>query len=217
MTTRRNFLRQLSIATGACILMPAVSSCGAQSAVAPDSGMIPPPLVPPTGWDPIAFNRTRGNAGAIPDTYLDDINGPVGETDHLGKHLPYVPEVDASMVPTGFVAVMWGDPSKGHAAHPNAERGEANNFEGHWYNWIRIRKAVSGEAEETQSTYAEWPGETEDSTGAYAVYGGGDIRDNSGKNTIYLAALPPDVRPGDTVRIHAHCLTHGEYVDFITV
>lgn len=39
----------------------------------------------------------------------------------------------------------------------------------------------------------------------------------NGKNTIYLVALPSDVGPGDTVRSWAHCLTHGEYIDFLAV
>jgi hypothetical protein len=33
----------------------------------------------------------------------------------------------------------------------------------------------------------------------------------------FVAALPDDVAPGDTIRIYAHCLTHGEYVDFMTI
>jgi hypothetical protein len=70
---------------------------------------------------------------------------------------------------------------------------------------------------ELESRYSEWPGISPDDNGAYAVFGGGEITDDAGKNTIYLAALPPGVVSGDTVRIWAHCLTHGEYVDFITV
>ncbi|MFT6399762.1 MAG: hypothetical protein ACJAYU_004531, partial [Bradymonadia bacterium] len=100
---------------------------------------------------------------------------------------------------------------------PNAERSDANNDEGHWYNSIKLRKAMAGEAEEAESTYVDWPGIGDGATGAYAVFGGGDITENSGKNTIYMAALPSDVAAGDWVRVHAHCLTHGEYVDFIQV
>ena len=50
-----------------------------------------------------------------------------------------------------------------------------------------------------------------------AVAGGGDITAESGKNTVYLCKLPDGLQKGDTVRIWAHCLTHGEYVDFIEV
>jgi hypothetical protein len=182
-----------------------------------ESDANPVPLCRPDDWDPIAFNRDRGNAGAIPESYRDAINGPDGVTAHLGKHLPYFPDLGEVPVPAGFAAIMWGDPSQGYLRHPNAEPNESNNHEGHWYNWIRIRKAVDGEAEELQSTYTGWPLAGEGDSGAYAVFGGGDITEDSGKNTIYLAALPADLEPGDTIRIHAHCLTHGEYVDFLTV
>ena len=111
---------------------------------------------------------------------------------------------------------MWGNPELGHAKHPNASKSEANPI-GHWYDWIRIRKAVPGEAEELQSQYSDWPGIVEGDNGAYAVSGGGEITEDGGKNTMYLAALPKDLKPGDTIRIHAHCLTHGEYVDFLTI
>ena len=73
-------------------------------------------------------------------------------------------------------------------------------------------KATEGEAITQRSVYPEWPGGE-----GYAVLGGGDITADAGKNTVYLAALPSDVRPGDLVRIHANCLTHGEYVDFLVV
>ncbi len=218
MTTRRQFLHRLATASGAVVLMPAVSRCSGAPTVA--DGTPPMPAIPmdrASDWDPVAFNQARGNAGAIPDSYLDDINGPDGVANHLGKHLPFVPELDAALVPTGMLPIMWGDPDLGYARHPNAVRSEANNFEGHWYNWIRIRKATAGSAEELESAYSEWPGITDADNGAYAVLGDGDITGDSGKNTIYLAALPPDVSPGDWVRVHAHCLTHGEYVDFVRV
>lgn len=227
--SRREFLKHLAAVTGGVVLSPVVTACqghgtpetpspegssGGETAQADGSAV---PFAKPTDWDPIAFNRARGNAGAIPDSYLESINGPDGEQKHLGKHLPYRPALDTSMVPAGFIALMWGDPSVGHAKHPNAVRSEANNHEGHWYNWIRVRKATSDEAEELQSAYSEWPQIGEGDNGAYAVFGGDDITADDGKNTVYLAALPADVSPGDTIRIHAHCLTHGEYVDFMTV
>ena len=219
MTDRRLFLRQLAASASAVVLVPSISACGAapQAADSPSAEAMRVPLTPGADWDPIAFNRARGNEGAIPDTYLDSINGPDGEVSHLGKHLPYVPSLDEGAVPEGMIDLMWGDPDKGHARHPHAPRSEANNHEGHWYNWIRVRKATDGEAEELQSSYTDWPGDGADASGAYAVFGGGEISDDGGKNTIYLAALPSDVGPGDVLRIHAHCLTHGEYVDFITL
>ncbi len=170
------------------------------------------PAAKPTDWDAMAFNRARGATGAIPAAYMIKIEEEGGDTGHLGKHLPFVPEFEA---PEGKLAIMWGDPSKGHAQHPNADRAESNNNEGHWYNWIRVRKATA-DAEEVETTFDGWPSISA-STGTYAVLGGGDIADNGGKNTIYLADLPSDVQSGDTVRIHAHCLTHGEYVDFLVV
>lgn len=235
--TRREFLRQLAVAAGGVVLMPVVSACTTavpkpeEDAVkdaakdvkeevkeeAKDAAMAALPTAKPEGWDPVAFNKARGNAGAIPDTYLPSINGEDGVAKHLGKHLPYVPKLpDASVVPAGFLAIMWGDPEKGYAKHPNAPTSEANP-KGHWYDWIKIRKAVDGEAEELQSAYSSWPGTGEGDSGAYAVFGGGEITAEGGKNTVYLAALPKDVGPGDTIRVWAHCLTHGEYVDFITL
>jgi hypothetical protein len=225
---RRKFLKDLATAASGVVLMPAVSACSssakqraadeaAGTAVSMDVSLDEIPKVKPANWDPIAYNRIRGNAGAIPESYQDDINGPEGEEQHLGKHLPYLPEVEADKVPEGYVALMWGDPEKGYTRHPNAEPGPDNNYEGHWYNWIRIRKATEDDAIELQSEYTGWPGTRPDDSGAYAVFGEHDITSDSGKNTIYLAALPADVEKGDTVRIYAHCLTHGEYVDFITL
>ena len=169
----------------------------------------------PEGWDPIAYNKARGNAGMIPETYHASINGPDGDAKHLGKHLPYVPGVDASLVPEGFLAIMWGDPSKGHAKHPNAAKSDANS-EGHWYNWIEVRKA-SEEAAAQKSEYPTWPASGDVKAAGYLVEGDQPMDAEGGIHTIYLAKLPADVKKGDTVRIWAHCLTHGEYVDFLTV
>jgi hypothetical protein len=208
--TRRTFLKILAAVTGGAVLAPVMGSCsGAKEPEVPKSV--------PEGWDPIAFNRERGNAGAIPDSYLGDVNGPDGEKQHLGKHLPYLVEVDPEVLPDGYVAIMWGDAGQGYARHPNAVRGEDNNHEGHWYDWIRVRKAVAGEAEETETIFSDWPETAEDDSGRYAVQGEGELTDDGGKNTIYLVKLPSDVKKGDTVRIWAHCLTHGEYVDFVTL
>jgi hypothetical protein len=218
MQDRRSFLQRLALSTGAVILMPAVSRCGAPQASAPAAAVRDPnePLrTEPAGWNAIAYNRERGNAGFIPATYQAAINAESGPKEALGKHLPYLPEVGS--VPAGFMAVMWGDPSKGHGRHPNAVKSEANNHVGHWYDWIRVRKAEEGETEELQSSFSDWPGTAAADNGAYAVFGEGDITADGGKNTIYLAALPAEVKSGDRVRIWAHCLTHGEYVAFLTV
>ena len=225
---RRVFLKRLANATGAAVLFPVVSSCGgsqnreAEHASNPTpelaSNAIPPiPTTEPADWQPIVFNRMRGNAGAIPSSYHESINGADGDTAHVGKHLPFVPDTGELEIPEGYLAIMWGDPDKGHSRHPNAVRSESNNHEGHWYNWIRIRSASDPDAPELESTYADWPGVQPSDNGAYAVFGGGDIEAESGKNTIYLVALPEGVSSGDRVRIYAHCLTHGEYVDFLTV
>lgn len=213
MRTRRQFLHQMTGMAGAMIVFPVFYSCSPSPGTALDDI----PFSKLANWDPIAFNRKRGNAGAIPESYLDDINGPDGEKKHLGKHLPYLPEIDSPAATKGFIPLMWGDPSLGYVRHPNAVPGPDNNNEGHWYTWIKIRKATPMWAQTAESTYADWPEAKDPSTGSYAVYGGGDIREDSGKNTIYLAKLPPDVKPGDRVRIWAHCLRHGEYIDFLTI
>ncbi len=224
--SRRSFLKNLAAATGALALAPlgacakgeAEETSAAEPTAGGEAASPPDPLAVPTskpeGWDPVAFNRDRGNAGAIPESYRDEINGEDGATAHLGKHLPYVPSLASGVVPRGYVAIMWGDPAKGHARHPNAVPGPDNGGEGHWYDWIRIRKAVDGDAEERESRYAAWPGGASE---GFAASDGGDITADGGKNTVYLVALPADVAPGDTVRVHAHCLTHGEYVDFVVV
>lgn len=212
---RRTFTRRIALGAGSVMLLPVVTACGGATKGAAEMAGAAVPLVKPDGWDPVGYNKVRGNAGAIPASYLPSINGPEGEKGHLGKHLPYIPKGVAE-VPEGYVAIMWGDPDKGHVRHPNAAPSESNKL-GHWYNWIKVRKAVAGDAEELQSSYAGWPAVGEGDNGAYKVLGGGEITDDKGKNTIYLVALPKDVKSGDTVRIHAHCLTHGEYVDFITV
>lgn len=224
-TSRREFVEQIAAASGAMVLVPWVTSCGSSGSqmdgpqlegASEFEDMVDPPLAMPADWDPLYFNRNRGNLGAIPESYLRDINSDDGDTQHLGKHLPYVPPQNAP-VPPGYMAVMWGDPSRGNARHPNAPRNESNNFEGHWYNWIRVRKATEDQAEELESNYSDWPGIDEEDRSGYAVFGGGELTGDDGRNTIYLAALPTDVQPGDWIRVWAHCLTHGEYVDFLQV
>lgn len=229
MTSRRAFLQHLAASTGAVVLLPQVVACGSNAASEPPSEptastvggeTVDPLAIPqtkPADWDPIAFNRARGNAGAIPESYLADVNGPDGELKHLGKHLPYVPNLDSGVAPIaeGMLAIMWGDPSKGHAMHPNAAP-TGENPDGHWYDWIRVREA-SAEAAELESRFSGWPAVGAEDNGAYAALEGGDPTADAGKNTVYLVQLPPDVRSGDVIRIHAHCRTHGEYVDFLQV
>lgn len=223
--TRRVFLTKLATLSGAAVLFPLATRCAsapkgsmgtAPAAGAPGSSL-PLPTVRPADWEPLAFNRKRGNAGAIPKTYLADINGADGDKKHLGKHLPFVPQVDAKLIPAGYIAVMWGDPAKGHARHPNAPKDTSKSYRGHWYNWVKVRKAVEGAAEELQNTYPDWPGTAPDNKTQFAALGGGDIAADGGKNTIYLVKLPPDVKAGDTIRLWGHCLYHGEYVDFLTI
>ncbi|GAB4207626.1 MAG: hypothetical protein OHK0013_25430 [Sandaracinaceae bacterium] len=230
-TTRRDLLELLAASAGVTVLAPVAVGCGGGASTPGTSGevntgqgtggeMAADPLAIPTarpeGWDALAFNRARGNAGAIPATYLPQINGADGDLAHLGKHLPYVPALAPGAVPAGFLALMWGDPSLGRTRHPNAPP-TADNPEGHWYNWIRVRKATEADAAELESRYGGWPTTVEGDNGRYIAAEGTDVTADLGKNTVYLAQLPPDVGPGDLVRIHAHCLTHGEYVDFVTV
>ncbi len=238
MTTRRDFLVNLASATGAVVLMPAVTACKNKDEKAAEPAVVaeptpvtpvepakpatpaPPPAPPsarPDDWNAMAYNKERGALGAIPAAYMADINGPDGDNKHLGKHLPYQPKIEAKLLPEGYIAIMYGDPSLGHAKHPNAVKGPDNNNEGHWFNWIRVSRAVDGDREELQSAYASWPEVGEGDNGKYVAVDGGDITADGGRNTVYLCALPAGLKAGDTVRVWGHCLTHGEYVDFLTL
>lgn len=224
-------LELLAASTGATILAPLAAGCGGSSSTTTEAesgsaetgggetAAADPMAVPytrPEGWDPIAFNRDRGNAGAIPESYRDEINGPDGELMHLGKHLPYIPTLTGATIPAGMIALMWGDPSRGHAKHPNALPNETAP-DGHWYDWIRIRKATMEGAVEETSTYSRWPTVLDTDNGVIAAAEGTDPTADAGKNTVYLAVLPEGLVSGDVIRIHANCLTHGEYVDFLTI
>lgn len=226
-TSRRDVLRLLA-ATPFTFLVPSCTedvapsesvSTGDEASAMPStlSSARDPLVVPterPADWDAVAFNTARANAGAAPATYLASINGPDGGTAHVGKHLPFVPAPEGYAVPAGMLPLMWGDPSKGHARHPNAVRSDANQQQGHWYDRIELSLAREGAGHGRLSRYPEWPGEL---SAGFAVQGGGAITDEDGKKTVYLAALPEGAGPGDVVRVVAHCLTHGEYVDFVTV
>ncbi|MBL4845544.1 MAG: twin-arginine translocation signal domain-containing protein [Planctomycetes bacterium] len=223
--TRRTFLKHLAMAAGGAVLVPLVTSCttepaktktAAKSGAGASADPMAVPQSKPEGWNAIEYNKVRGNAGKIPKTYHASINGPDGVKKHLGKHLPYVPAVDAKLVPAGYLAIMWGDPKLGYTKHPNAAKSDANKA-GHWYNWIEVRKATDGEAIAQKSEYATWPATGDVKAAGYLVEGEGDMAAEKGTHTIYLAKLPSDVKKGDLVRLHAHCLTHGEYVDFLTV
>lgn len=213
---RRTFIKAgalggvaLSLPVGACKSAEAPVSDVAEGGSDPAR----PPAQRPEGWDPVAYNLARGAAGFIPASYMADINAEGGIANHLGKHLPFIPALDAAKQVPGMVPLMWGDPAKGHAKHPNAPRSEANP-EGHWYNWIRV--AIDGQPErEVETRYDDWPATTDAVNGRLVALKGDDVTAEAGKNTVYLAQLPAGAQPGQVLRIWAHCLTHGEYVDFV--
>ena len=224
MHSRRRFLGTLGRAAGVVVVAPVLSRCvGASEGARGQVGAGAEPLLGsalpgqrPLGWDPLEFNRKRGAAGAIPAAYMADINGVDGDAKHLGKHLPYVVSGALAHGHERFLPLMWGDPGKGHARHPNAAPSAANP-EGHWYNWIRLRVATDGPAEEVESVYSRWPVVGAQDSGQLVAATGADPAADQGRNTVYLARLPQQWRPGATLRVHAHCLTHGEYVDFVEV
>lgn len=205
---RRDFLRG---AFGLAVLGPTVVACvdSVPATTTNASAVDALPRTAPTDWDPIRFNRDRGNRGAIPEAYRAQINGQDGELQHLGKHLPYVPAALAVQPSPEWLPLMWGDPKKGYARHSQSET--------HHFDWIRVRKATETETHEVESRFTAWPKPLPTDSGSYAAEEGQDPTALQGKNTVYLVHLPGDVRPGDTVRVHAHCSTHGEYVDFVKV
>lgn len=212
--SRRDML-SLGGALGLAVLWP--SSTGCAAAPGPRAAAPSPLDVPrakPSDWDPIAFNRARGNAGAIPASYLPKVNGPDGATQHIGKHLPYVAKIEG--VPTGTLPLMWGDPSRGYAKHPNAPKSDKLPS-GHWFEWIRVRPATEGDAEERESRFSSWPKTSDGDNGRLAGQAGSEPSAEDGKKTVYVVELPSGIKAGDWVRVHGHCLTHGEYVDFVQV
>lgn len=212
--------RQLVIAglSGASALTLARCKSGgaAMSGGATAGGTAELPLAPPTDWDPIAFNRARGLSGFIPASYQDDISGPDGDKKHLGKHLPYVPgSLAADKVGEGELGLMWGDPSKGYAKHPNAAPSETTP-EGHYYNWVKVMIAGRPETE-VETLFKGWPKTLDGSTGRLTGLEGEDPAADGGRNSVYVVRRPQDVGAGTVLRVWAHCLTHGEYVDFVTL
>lgn len=209
--TRRRFLGRAAQSAGVALVIPSLVSCASEeadkssekssSSVAPVTDPLVVPNKRPAGWNPIEFNLKRGLAGAIPTSYHASITGPDAAKLHIGKHILYNSPLDKTLVPSGFIALMAGDFTRGYAKHPAAAT--------HWYDSISIVK--EGTSQVIKSTFAAWP------VGNYLVLGGGPIEDATGSNTIYLAALPPGVNLGDTIRVAGHCNIHGEYVDFITL
>ena len=221
-STRRDLLKQLGALLGAVVLTPTSIGCSSTQNPAPGTGPsaaagapMPLPRARPADWDAIAFNRARGNAGAVPETYRAQINGPDAERQHIGKHLPYVPTLSADAVPAGMIGLMFGDPSLGRTRHPNDAIGESAP-RGHWFSWVKIRKATDEDAPEAESRFGAWPTPPPDG-GRFIPQEGTDLTADHGKNTVYLVTLPAGVAPGDVIRVHAHCISHGEYVEFITV
>jgi hypothetical protein len=221
-TTRRDVFKQLGALLGAVVLSPTFTGCSSTQTPTPTTGapaasgdVSAIPRARPADWDPIAFNRARGNAGAIPETYRAQINGPDAERQHIGKHLPYAPTLGPGAVPAGMIGLMFGDPSLGRTRHPNDAVGESAP-RGHWFSWVKVRKATDDDAPEAESRFAAWPSPPADG-GRFIAQEGTDVTADHGKNTVYLVSLPPGVGPGDVIRVHGHCISHGEYVEFVTV
>lgn len=213
---RRTFIKATTLG-GVALSVPLTGCKSGEAPAAASAGpdLALPPITRPGDWDPVAYNLARGAAGFIPANYMADIQAPEGIANHLGKHLPYIPALGAEKQVAGMVPIMWGNPAAGHAKHPNSSRSEANP-EGHWYNWIRI--AVEGEPDsEVETRYDDWPACTDQVNGRLVAFEGDDPAADFGKNTVYLAQLPAGAASGKTLRIWAHCLTHGEYVDFVSL
>lgn len=183
---------------------------------AAESGFGVPNSRPPN-WNPFTFNLYRGKRGSIPKDYLAQIIEEGVLEKKLGMHLPYVPKLSKEkreQVPKGYLPLMWGDPSKGNAMFLHQEAN--GDQQGVWFDWIRIRKAVIGRADESQSRYQGWP-QTPAGSGSYMADQGESLTAQDGKHTVYLAQLPGDVRGGDLVRVWGHCKARGEYIDFVVV
>lgn len=220
-STRRTFLQQSAVA-GLALPVLGAAACSSQPAAGGDkptiTGGAPAgvPIERPSTWDVIKFNMDRGAAGAIPAAYMAQIMAADGIPKHLGKHLPWLPtDLPADRSKEGYLAIMWGDPAKSYVEHPNAPKSEKNP-EGHWYNWVKV--AIEGQpASELETTYDDWPKCSDNVKGILVGHTDGDPTEREGKNSVYLAQLPTGAKSGDTLRIWAHCLTHGEYVDFVTL
>lgn len=212
--SRRTFVKQAALFTGAMVLMPSITSCGRSSAVMANDPLFIP-VVKPAHWDAVAFNKERALVGGAPASYHGAIGGTDGDKKHVGKHLPYLPK--GVSVPDGYVAVMFGDADKGFARHPNSEAAEEIGDDGHWYDWIEVRKAVEGDADVVKSVYSSWPAPAASDNGKVLGFNGKAVTDNGGRETVYLAALPKGVAKGDMISVRGHCKKHGDWVDFFTL
>jgi hypothetical protein len=239
-TDRREFLKDAAMVSSSAVLL-GVAACKTAATPAPETaakqaaasetegakeamvakateffaGPDAPPTAKSANWDAVQYNIARGKLGYIPSAYMAQILATDGIKNQLGKHLPYVPALSPSIQKEGYLPVMWGDPQLGYAQHPNGPKA-ADNPEGHWYNWIRITKeGDAGSLVETR--FDNWPTVSSEVNGLYKPLSGKDVTLDGGRNTVYLAELPPGLQDGDTVMVWAHCLTHGEYVDFVTL
>jgi hypothetical protein len=207
LASRRQVLKLLQLA-GATALLPRVVAC------APRQSGLPLPPRRDGAWDPIAFNLARARQGAVPAAYLAKIEGPDGISQHLGKHLPFV-VTDGNILDAALAAnvlpIQWGDPRKGHARHPNAAP-TAELPTGHYYDWVDL---LVGSAE-TRVGFAVWPQNRPEYAGRYRGLRAVDPTGEEGRDTVYLVPIHGAARRSE-VRVHGHCLTHGEYVDFVTV
>ncbi len=206
LASRRQVLKLLQLA-GATALLPRVLGC------APSVGL-PLPRARDGAWDAIVFNLARARQGAVPPAYLALIEGLGGIPQHLGKHLPFL-VADGNLLDAALAAnllpIQWGDPGKGHARHPNAAPTEAVPS-GHYYDWVDL---LVGDAE-TRVAFAPWPQNRADVAGAYRGLRTDDPTGEEGRDTVYLLPMG-GASCGVDVRVHGHCLTHGEYVDFVKV
>ncbi|MBI4815362.1 MAG: hypothetical protein HY791_03850 [Deltaproteobacteria bacterium] len=213
----RRQLLELSLA-GLCLpaMGSILSACASQKSATGNGDLASPPASRPADWNPVTYNTTRGAAGFIPPAYMKDIQAEGGDKKHLGKHLPYVPaSFPADRKVEGYLPIMWGDPDKGNAKHPNASK-TPEKPDGHWYNWIRL--SLDGQSDSLVETrFDDWPKCSDTVNGRLAGCVDPDPAAEEGKNTVYLAVLPKGAKPGDTLRVWAHCITHGEYVDFVTI
>jgi desulfoferrodoxin (superoxide reductase-like protein) len=200
--SRRQFLGMM----GTTIVLPIVVGCQQEPEGENDSSsqsldINKVPSYRPEGWNPIQYNLERGLKGAIPESYHESITGVDGDLLHIGKHIPYLAPIDPTVVPEGYIALMMGDARRGYAQHPNTES--------HWYDWVKI--SVEGASTVYKNEFNAWP------TSNNIISLNGDTSANGGKETVYLVKLPPGASAGDTIRVIAHCSSHGEYVDFITL
>lgn len=209
---RRSLLRRLA-ALGAAPALAAACGGARPAPIDPAerAAYALPPVTPPAGWDPIAYNLARGRVGYIPPDYLAEVKGPGGFAVIVGEHLGYAVQHEAVKLSEGRLALMFGDPRRGHVRHPNSPRTKSD-LVGHWVDWIRVRAVKGGEEVETR--FDDWPVCSSLVQGRILPRVGNNPADDSGRNSVFVAKLPEGVAVGDQLRIWAHCRSHGEYVDY---